>query len=85
MARVEYLRGWGILCAMVIKSTDYCSFAFPVLSCLRIGTSGSASFQRVRKSLRAASRRTRAASVFAPCEVLDANAFAHATRWSYRA
>jgi hypothetical protein len=29
----------------------YCSFAYSVLACFRIGMSGSASFQRVRKSL----------------------------------
>src|SRR4029077_4512283 len=44
-----------------------------------MGVSGSASFQRVRKSLYAASARTRAASASAPCEVLDCKALARAT------
>lgn len=30
---------------------SYCSFAYSALACFRIGTSGSASFQSVRKSL----------------------------------
>jgi hypothetical protein len=33
---------------------DYCSFAYSALACLRMGMSGSASFQRVKKSLQAA-------------------------------
>jgi hypothetical protein len=31
--------------------TGYCSFAYSALACFRMGMSGSASFQRVRKSL----------------------------------
>src|SRR5262249_30753253 len=41
-----------------------------VLASFRMGMSGSASFQSVRKSLNAASARTRAASASAPSEVL---------------
>jgi hypothetical protein len=44
-----------------------------------MGMSGSASFQRVRNSLQAASALTRAASASAPCEVFDCKAFARAT------
>jgi hypothetical protein len=29
---------------------DYCSFAYSALACLRMGTSGSASFHRLKKS-----------------------------------
>src|ERR1019366_227025 len=58
---------------------DYRSFAYSALACFRMGMSGSASFQSVRKSLWAASARTRAASASAPCEVLDCRALARAT------
>src|ERR1700678_2015340 len=34
-----------------ISLSGYCSFAYSALACLRMGMSGSASFQRVRKSL----------------------------------
>jgi len=57
----------------------YCSFAYSALDSFRMGMSESASFQSVRKSLYAASARTRAASASAPCEVLDRKAFARAT------
>src|SRR5580692_1018254 len=36
------------------SGSDYCNFAYSDLACVRMGTSGSASFQRVRKSLYAA-------------------------------
>ena len=34
-----------------VVTTAYCSFAYSALACFRMGMSGSASFQRVRKSL----------------------------------
>jgi hypothetical protein len=33
------------------RMSAHCSFAYSALACLRMGMSGSASFQRVRKSL----------------------------------
>ena len=59
--------------------TCHSSFAYSALACFRMGMSGSASFQRTRKSLYAANARTRAASESAPCEFLACNAFARAT------
>jgi hypothetical protein len=38
----------------LLASVDYCSFAYSALACSRMGMSGSASFQRVRKSWYAA-------------------------------
>jgi len=35
----------------LFSSVDYCNFAYSVLACFRMGMSGSASFQSVRKSL----------------------------------
>src|SRR5208282_1862956 len=55
------------------------NFAYSPLASFRMGMSASASFQRVRKSLYAASARTRAASASAPCEVLACKALARAT------
>src|ERR1700732_4024360 len=43
----------------------HCIFAYPALASFSMGMSGSASFQRVRKSLYAASALTRAASASA--------------------
>jgi hypothetical protein len=72
----------------VLRSTDekrsrgaQCSLQLRVFrfGCFRMGMSGSASFQSVRKSWYAASARTRAASASAPCEVLAWRAFALAT------
>jgi hypothetical protein len=34
-----------------VPATCYCNFAYSALACFRMGMSGSASFQRVRKSL----------------------------------
>src|ERR1700731_734688 len=51
-------------------TNNYCSFAYSALASLRMGMSGSASFQRVRKSWEAARAGTRAASASAPCEGL---------------
>lgn len=36
--------------ANISRPSNYCSLAYSALACLRIGMSGSASFQRVRKS-----------------------------------
>ena len=33
-----------------ISGQNYCNFAYSALACFRMGMSGSASFQRVRKS-----------------------------------
>jgi len=57
----------------------HCNLAYSALACFKMGMSGSASFQRVRKSLYAASARTRAASASAACEVFACKAFARAT------
>ena len=61
------------------KNLCYCSFAYSALACFKRGMSGSASFQRVRKSLYAASARSRVLSASAPCEVFACKAFARAT------
>ena len=38
-------------CKRLIASVDYCNFAYSALACFRMGMSGSASFQSMRKSL----------------------------------
>ena len=57
----------------------YISFAYSDFASVWIGMSASASFQRVRKSLYAASALTRAASASALVEFFACNAFARAT------
>src|SRR5262249_38214737 len=41
-----------------VASTDYCSLEYSAFACFRMGMSGSASFQRSRKSLYSARART---------------------------
>src|SRR5208282_2528619 len=61
------------------SATIYCRAAYSDLACFRMGTSGSASFQRVRKSLYAARARTRAAPASVPWDVFVCIALARAT------
>jgi len=43
-------QGTTISSACVDGVRDYCSFAYSALACFRMGMSGSASFQRLKKS-----------------------------------
>src|SRR6516162_5141132 len=40
----------GQVCSVGLIRRGYCNFAYSALACFRMGMSGSASFQRVRKS-----------------------------------
>jgi hypothetical protein len=51
----EVIRQWRTdgagLCKRLLTPIDYCSFVYSAFASFRMGMSGSASFQRVRKSL----------------------------------